>query len=240
MRVSRRSSSVSDNVSRCSSTLNSPGRVGSSLIKFTACPSMFSPDRRDGVRADPSLDHRGELDRVNPLELWQCHERWQRTRSWPAHGCERQSLRHDRIRRDLRLRLRDGIEISNVSFPTATPTPSDLAYAIKSAAVSVPLGAPINVLSVTQSGTTITVNGTGFSTLTVINFFATTAAGVENLGGLTAGGAAKIPLTLINSTRFTFNVPDGRTRGSGVCGGVQPALRSLHQQRQRSSAPRLR
>ena len=67
-------------------------------------------------------------------------------------------------------------EISNIgASPTPTPTPSDLAYAIKSAVVSVPLGARINVPSVTQSGTSITVNGTGFSTLTVINFFATTA-----------------------------------------------------------------
>ena len=50
--------------------------------------------------------------------------------------------------------------------------------------------------SVTQAGTTITVNGSGFSTLTVINFFNAQGGGVVNLGGLKPGGTPKIPLTL--------------------------------------------
>ena len=37
--------------------------------------------------------------------------------------------------------------------------------------MSAPIGAQISVTSVTQVGSIITVNGTGFSTLTVINFF---------------------------------------------------------------------
>ena len=48
---------------------------------------------------------------------------------------------------------------------------ADGAFSKSSNAVSVPIGAAITVTSVTQSGATITVNGTGFSTLTVINFF---------------------------------------------------------------------
>jgi len=47
---------------------------------------------------------------------------------------------------------------------------SDGSYSKKSNAVSAPIGARVSVTSVTQSGTTITVNGTGFSTLTAINF----------------------------------------------------------------------
>jgi hypothetical protein len=48
-------------------------------------------------------------------------------------------------------------------------------YSAKSEAVSVPLAARINVTKVTQSGSTVTVEGTGFSTLTVINLFNTQA-----------------------------------------------------------------
>src|SRR5208337_2424968 len=52
-------------------------------------------------------------------------------------------------------------------------------------AVSVPLGQPVSVTSVTQSGDTITVNGTGFAQkLTVLNFFNEQPSGVVNLGGL--------------------------------------------------------
>src|SRR5579883_875140 len=80
-------------------------------------------------------------------------------------------------------------------------------YAIKSNAVSVPIGQAISVASVTQSGTTITVNGTGFSTLTVINFFNSQSGGAVDLGGLGPGGTAKIPLTIINSDKFTFTEP---------------------------------
>ena len=44
-------------------------------------------------------------------------------------------------------------------------------FSKSSNAVSVPIGAAITVTSVTQSEGTVTVNGTGFSTLTVINLF---------------------------------------------------------------------
>ena len=60
---------------------------------------------------------------------------------------------------------------------------------------------------------TLTVNGTGFSKLTVINFFSKQGTGVVNLGGLTAGGAAKIALTFVNEKRFTFKVPSGAMLG---------------------------
>src|SRR5579875_2975138 len=95
-------------------------------------------------------------------------------------------------------------------------------YAVKSNAVSVPIGQPISISSVTQSGTTITVNGTGFSTLTVINFFNTQSGGVVNLGGLNAGGAPKIPLTLVNSNQFTFTEPAGAMAGASYVQAFNP------------------
>ena len=64
-------------------------------------------------------------------------------------------------------------------------------YALKSNAVSVPIGAQITISSVSQTGSTITVNGTGFSTLTVINFFNVQGARSVNLGGLNAAGAPR-------------------------------------------------
>ena len=79
-------------------------------------------------------------------------------------------------------------------------------YALKSNAVSVPIGAKIMVTSITQSGTRVTVNGKGFSPLTVINFFNRQRTGVVNLGGL-ANGAPAIPITLVSSTQFHFSVP---------------------------------
>ena len=85
-----------------------------------------------------------------------------------------------------------------------------------------PLGARINVTKVTQSGATITVEGTGFSTLTVINLFNTQAGKTVNLGGLNHAGAAKIALTLIGSTRFTFTLPAGAVAGPAFIQALNP------------------
>jgi hypothetical protein len=106
------------------------------------------------------------------------------------------------------------IEVSNAG--------SGHSYAAKSDAVSVPIGARINVLGVTQSGDTLTVKGTGFSTLTVINFFNQQAGGVVNLGGLKADGTAKIPLTVLSSTRFTFIKPPGAVAGLAFVQALNP------------------
>jgi hypothetical protein len=79
-------------------------------------------------------------------------------------------------------------------------------YSMKSNAVAVPIGAAISVSSVSQSGDTVRVDGTGFSTLTVINFFNSQPDGVVNLGGLKPDGTPKLPLTIVNDTQFTFSV----------------------------------
>jgi hypothetical protein len=96
-------------------------------------------------------------------------------------------------------------------------------YAMKSNAVSVPIGQGISVTSVTESaGGVITVNGTGFSTLTVINFFNTQSGSVVNLGGVGAGGASKIPLTLVSSDQFTFAKPGGAVPGPSYVQALNP------------------
>jgi hypothetical protein len=88
-------------------------------------------------------------------------------------------------------------------------------------AVSVPIGQAISVTSVTQSGNTITVDGTGFSKLTVLNFFNTQAGGVVNLGGLGAHGPL-IPLTLINPGKVTFTKPAAAMPGPSYVQAVNP------------------
>jgi hypothetical protein len=94
-------------------------------------------------------------------------------------------------------------------------------YAKQSNAVSVPIGAQIKVKSVTQLGGIITVNGTGFSTLTVINFFNTQSGKVVNLGGL-AGGKPKIKLTVVSDTKFTFSKPAGAVAGPSYVQALNP------------------
>ncbi len=119
------------------------------------------------------------------------------------------------------------------TLPAATPTgPGSIivsnagaahSYADKSEAVSVPIGARLNITSITQSGSTITVNGSGFSTLTVINLFNTQAGGVVvNLGGFGADGKPNIPLTIVSSTQFTFTKPVGAAAGASFIQAFNP------------------
>ncbi|MDX2166843.1 MAG: NHL repeat-containing protein, partial [Deltaproteobacteria bacterium] len=84
---------------------------------------------------------------------------------------------------------------------------------VLSNAVSVPIGARLTITAIAQSGNTVTVDGTGFSTLSVINLFAQKAGGgVDNFGGFGAGGP-NVPLSILSSTRFTFTVPAGAASG---------------------------
>jgi hypothetical protein len=93
----------------------------------------------------------------------------------------------------------------------------------KSNAVSVPIGARIHVLKVSQVVSLITVDGTGFSTRTVINFFNTQPDDtVKNLGGLMPNGHPKIPLTFVNENLFTFMVPAGANPGASYVQALNP------------------
>jgi hypothetical protein len=91
-----------------------------------------------------------------------------------------------------------------------------------SSVVSVPIGARIRIDSVTQSGTTVTVAGAGFSALTVISFFNAQKGGVVNLGGLLNGTQSLIPLSLMSSQQFTFQIPSGAVSGPAYVQALNP------------------
>ena len=94
-------------------------------------------------------------------------------------------------------------------------------YSKKSNAVSVPMGRRIQVMSVTQQGKTLIVDGTGFSTLTLINFYASKGGPVVNLGG-TVNGVAAIAITLVSSTELRFAVPAGAVAGPAYVEALNP------------------
>ncbi len=94
-------------------------------------------------------------------------------------------------------------------------------FSKSSNAVSVPIGQAIRVTSVSQAGSLITVKGTGFSTLTVINFFNRQGTMTVNLGGLN-GSTPKIPLTVPNSTMFTFTKPKASVPGAAYVQALNP------------------
>jgi hypothetical protein len=89
-------------------------------------------------------------------------------------------------------------------------------------AVSVPIGEQIRLDSVVQQGSTIVVNGAGFSTLTVINFFNLQGGVAVNLGGLTSGGVARISLDVISSHQLTFQIPAGAVSGPSYVQALNP------------------
>ncbi len=99
---------------------------------------------------------------------------------------------------------------------------ADGRYGNKSNSVSAPIGQTIVIISVIQSGSLITVNGGGFSSLTVINFFNFKGGKVVNLGGLNAAGAAKIPLTITSGSDFSFTVPAGAVPGPAYVEALNP------------------
>jgi hypothetical protein len=95
-------------------------------------------------------------------------------------------------------------------------------YTAKSQGVSVPLGARIIVTKVTQNNSTLTVEGAGFSKTTVINFFNAQDGGEVNLGGLNSDGSAKIKLTPVSSTKFTFTKPAKAMAGLAYVQALNP------------------
>ena len=99
---------------------------------------------------------------------------------------------------------------------------ADGSFGRKSNAVAVPIGQRLTVTSVQQIGTTVTVDGSGFSTLTVINFFNQQAGVVVNLGGLKSDRTPRIPPALINQTEFTFSLPGAAVAGAGYIQAVSP------------------
>jgi hypothetical protein len=93
---------------------------------------------------------------------------------------------------------------------------------VLSNAVSVPIGALVTISNISLTGDVVTVTGTGFCTLTVINLFAQTASGVQNLGGLNGSGTSLIPLTIDSSTQFHFTRPVAALVGAAYVMAINP------------------
>ncbi|MGH7786424.1 MAG: NHL repeat-containing protein, partial [Candidatus Binatia bacterium] len=116
-----------------------------------------------------------------------------------------------------------------VRIPESTPTgPGSFQVVnhpyvgnVVSNAVSVPIGAVLTITSVHQNGTTVTVDGTGFSTLSVINLFNVQSGGGTNLGGFGPNGA-NVPLSIVSPTRFTFQVPASAQTGAAYIEVLNP------------------
>jgi hypothetical protein len=95
-------------------------------------------------------------------------------------------------------------------------------YLKKSNAVSVPIGAAVSVSFVNQSGRTMTVDGTGFSALTVVNLFNNRPTGAVNLGGLKPDGTPTLPLTIISASEFSFSLPASAIPGPSYVQVLNP------------------
>jgi ELWxxDGT repeat protein len=102
----------------------------------------------------------------------------------------------------------------DVVVPAAAPSgPGNLQVVNRvgwmvSNAVSAVIGARPTITSVSVCHTTVTVTGTGFSRLSVINLFEQQVGGVVNLGGFGPDGP-RIPLAVFSDTLLTFRMPDG-------------------------------
>jgi ELWxxDGT repeat protein len=95
-------------------------------------------------------------------------------------------------------------------------------YVLKSNAVTVAVGARPTIARVIQRGNVITINGTGFSSLSVVNLFNEQSGGVVNLGGLNSGGTAQIPLTFLTAERVQFTLPVGAASGAAFVQVLNP------------------
>src|SRR5579875_365123 len=97
-----------------------------------------------------------------------------------------------------------------------------MSFSEKSNAGSVPIGEKITVTSVTQSGSMLIVDGTGFSEATVLNFFNTQSGAVVNPRGLAASRVPKIPLTFVDSSQLTFARPSRALPGASYVQVLNP------------------
>jgi hypothetical protein len=89
---------------------------------------------------------------------------------------------------------------------------------------AVKASAPVVVGKVIQEGSTIRVEGSGFTSRTVINLFCG-GRGDLNLGGLDPADHPKIPVTVYSSTLLSFKIPDGATSGPAYVQALKPPFR---------------
>jgi hypothetical protein len=90
--------------------------------------------------------------------------------------------------------------------------------------VSAPLGALIDIDTVTVQSAGVTVTGAGFSTLTVLNLFATqkSTGNVVNFGGPLPSGQPRIALTSVTPTSLTFQLPSEAAAGAAFVEALNP------------------
>ena len=90
--------------------------------------------------------------------------------------------------------------------------------------ISAVIGSQVTISNVSQVITTITVTGTGFSTLSVINFFNLQGMTVVNFGGFDSAppNLPNLPLNFVNETEFTFTVPAGAVTGPAFVEVLNP------------------
>ena len=123
-----------------------------------------------------------------------------------------------------------GDNFIGITLPASCPTgPGALQVVnrhngVASNIVSVPLGSLIRFDAVVVQGRTVEVTGVGFSTLTVLNVFATRqgTGEVTNFGGLASDGAPSIPLTSVTPTRLTFELPSDAAAGPAFIEALNP------------------
>ena len=89
-------------------------------------------------------------------------------------------------------------------------------------AVSVPIGEAVSVTGVSVDGSTVTVQGTGFNALTVVNLFASSAGNVVNVGGLHGNGDPFIALDVEDEHQLTFTRPSGLDAGPAYVQAINP------------------
>jgi hypothetical protein len=92
---------------------------------------------------------------------------------------------------------------------------------VQSNAVSVAVGARVTVSRVSVAGPTVTVEGTGFSSLTVVNLFNVQGGGTVNLGGLGPAGP-RVPLTVVSPTELRFARPAAAAAGAAFVEVLNP------------------
>jgi hypothetical protein len=85
---------------------------------------------------------------------------------------------------------------------------------VVSNAVDAVLNYGVSITGVSFLGSTVTVNGRGFCPGTVLNLFAQTTTGVQNLGGLNGSGAPNITISYVSSSQITFTRPIAALTGN--------------------------
>jgi hypothetical protein len=90
--------------------------------------------------------------------------------------------------------------------------------------VHAPLGAAIDIDTVSVQGRTVAVTGAGFSPLTVVNVFATQigTATVVNFGGLLPSGQPRIALTSVTPASLAFELPAEAAAGPAFVEALNP------------------